>query len=323
MSAMTTHASSYDTPQSSRGGVVAREDATMRAPRDGVTAAAVVARKTWRTLEPIHGMIYFAPEAAEEYATLGVTGRSGYFGSRAAPMGAVGAEVVVATFFNFHPDLVRRAMESVWSTTSPGALHAARVRAVDLALRRAFGDTIGGDDLARAAHLARRAAEAATELPEGRPLFAGHAALEWPTERHLELWHAQTLLREFRGDGHVAMLVSEGLSGLDALILHAATGEVPRAALQLTRSWSDGEWDAAVAALHARGVVHADGSFTDDGRRLRDGIEAATDRLAAAPYTALGDDGCTELRTLARPFSKQVIDGGLLTVDPKRFLEAT
>ncbi len=273
------------------------------------------ARKTWRTLEPLHGMIYFAPEAAARYEALGLHGRSGYFASRAAPMGPVPASVVVATFYNFEPALVHEAMRGVWQRTTPHALLDARLAAADAALRRALPGGWVPDDMRTAAGLARRAAEVACEHPEGRPLFAGHAHLPWPDEPHLVLWHAETLLREYRGDGHIAELVVREISGIQALVLHAATGEVPRAALQATRRWSDGDWAMAVDALASRGWVEPDGSFTDTGRQVRDGIEAATDRLASRPYAALGDDRCTRLRALARPWSKAIVAGGLIGFD--------
>lgn len=279
------------------------------------------ARRTWRSLEAVHGMIYFTPDAPPEYANAGVTHhRSAYFGSRVAAMGAVPAEVVIATFFNFHPALVRRAMDGLWERTTPQQLLDARLTAVDVSLRRAFGDDLlGSSELADGAALLRRAAEVACEQPEGRPLFAGHARLPWPDEPHLVLWHAQTLLREFRGDGHIAALVCEGLGGLDALISHAAAGDVPRAALQATRAWSDDEWDAGVASLAWRGIVHPDGSFTDEGAAQRERIEAITDRLACRPWAAIGPDACDRLRALGKVLTRRVLDTGLLTVDPSRF----
>jgi hypothetical protein len=276
----------------------------------------IVARRTWRTLEPIHGMIYFAPEAAGAYAAIGITGRSGYFASRAAAMGAVGADVVVATFFNFQPDLVRYAMRGVWEAATPAAVTAARLAAADQALRRAGGDLIDSPALREAAALAREAALSASARPEGRPLFAAHAALAWPDAPHLALWQAQTLLREFRGDGHIAALLLAGLSGLDALVLHAATGEVPRAALQSTRAWSDDVWAAAVDALATRGLVDASGAFTERGREVRATIEDQTDRAAAAAYEPLGEEGCAALRRLARPLSQAVVASGSLSGAP-------
>jgi hypothetical protein len=281
----------------------------------GITPAAQWARKTWRTLEPIHGMIYFAPEAQARYEALDLHGRSGYFASRAAPMGPVSAPVVIATFFNFEPGLVRDSMRGVWDRVAPGALLDARLAAADDALRRAVPDGWPADAMAEAAALARRAADAAAEHLEGRPLFAGHAGLPWPDESHLVLWHAQTLLREFRGDGHIAELVVRDISGIEALVLHAATGEVPRGALQATRRWDDDAWATAVDALASRGWVDADGTFTDAGRGVRGEIEAGTDRLASAPYAALGEDGCARLRELARPWSKAIVAGGFIGFD--------
>ena len=133
---------------------------------------------------------------------------SGYFASRAAALGAVGAEVVKATFYNFDPGLVERSMDGAWETAAPEQLSAARLTAADRMMRRLAGDMI--DSLAPAAEIARTAALAACERPEGRALFAGHAQLGWPEEPHLVLWHAQTLLREFRGDGHIAALTAQG-----------------------------------------------------------------------------------------------------------------
>lgn len=268
----------------------------------------VMARKMWRTLEPYHGLIYFAPEAATAYEALGVTGRDGYFASRVAAMGAVPAEVVIATFYNFNPDLVRAAVPRAWAATTPAALVEARLSAADAALRRMLGDDLARPELARAAELARIAAGSCTL--EGRPLFAAHASLSWPTAPHLALWHAVTLLREFRGDGHLAALVDADLRGIDALVVHAASGEVPRVALQTTRAWSDAAWDASVERLALRGLVDADGAFTPAGASLRQHVEDRTDALAMAPWSALGPDGCDELRSIVRPLSKAIVEGG-------------
>ena len=285
---------------------------------------ALTARKTWRSMEAVHGMIYFTPDAPPAYAAVGITSaRSGYFASRVAPMGAVPAEVAIATFYNFNPALVRRAMENVWTLSSPMAMLTARLNAVDSSLRRAFGDEIlQSVELAEAAGLTQRAALVACERPEGRPLFAGHAALPWPEEPHLALWHGQSLLREFRGDGHIAALTLEGLSGLEALISHAASGDVPAAVLKASRAWSDDEWAAGVESMAARGLVDADGNFTDAGRAQRQAIEDATDRAAMAPYEAIGDDNALTLRGTGRTLTKLVVEAGLLAVDPKRLLDA-
>jgi hypothetical protein len=269
--------------------------------------AGLLARKTWRTVEPLHGMIYFVREGVEAYAALGIQGRTGYFASRSAAMGAVSAEVVKATFFNFNPALVSAAIPAAWSITTPDALLAARLAAVDKACRRLLGDdVIGSDEVRRAAALARTAAEEASARVEGRPLAAGHAGLPWPDDAHLVLWHAQSILREFRGDGHIALLVTRGLGGLDALITHAASGEVPADLLRTTRGWPEEDWDAAVDSMRSRGWITSDKEITFSawGATQRREIEEQTDELASAPYAALGDEGCSELRTLVRPWSK-------------------
>ncbi|HEX7165653.1 MAG TPA: hypothetical protein VF230_01605, partial [Acidimicrobiales bacterium] len=207
----------------------------------------VVARKTWRTLEPLHGIIYFAAEREEMFESLGLRSEHGYFVTRAAAMGAVGAEVVVATFFNFHPGFVHAAMRDAWSLTTPGKAVAVRTETAGRMLRRILGDeAVTSTAMREAAAIARDAAEEATLRPEGRALFAGHAALDWPPddEPHVVLWHAQTLLREYRGDAHVAALAMEGVTGCEALVLHAATGDVSPRVLQASRRWSDDEWAA-------------------------------------------------------------------------------
>ncbi len=282
---------------------------------------ALTARKTWRSMEAVHGMIYFTPDAPPAYAAVGIVKpRAGYFISRVAAMGAVSADVVIATFYNFNPSLVRHSMENAWSLTSPAAMLTARLNAVDSSLRRAFGEeVIESVELAEAAGLTQRAALVACERLEGRPLFAAHAALPWPDQPHLVLWHGQTLLREFRGDGHIAALTMEGLTGLEALITHAASGDVPKAALQATRAYSDDQWQEGVDGLAAKGIVDSNGAFTDAGRAQRQAIEEATDRMAIAPYVEIGDDAALTLRGTGKRLTRLVVEAGLLIVDPKRF----
>ena len=225
-------------------------------------------------------------------------------------MGAVSAEVVISTFFNFKPDLVRAAIPRAWEIATPEDLLAARLSAVDKAYRRLLGDdVVESDAMRRAAELARVVADDATTRLEGRPLCAGHARLDWPDQPHLALWHAQSILREFRGDGHIALLVIHELSGIEALITHGAGGDVPLARLRSTRGWTDVEWSAAEASLRRRGWLSGESgaaTFTEWGAAQRQEIEDETDRLAAAPYAKLGDEACAELRSLTRPWSTVV-----------------
>jgi len=274
------------------------------------TADAVRARKCWRTLEPYHGFIYFAPEAAEEYAALGVEGRTGYFLSRSAAMGRASAATVVATFYNFNPSLVLHAMDGVPEGLDVADVVAARYRAVDRVLRDRLGDAVTAPEMTRAADLAQQATAGLVERCVGRPLAAAHAALPVPDEDHLRLWWAITALREYRGDGHLVALVDAELSGLEALVVHAASGDVGADVLKATRAWPDTDWDRAVDALAARGLLESDGTFTAAGAELRQQIEDRTDRLAAPAWSQLSDDEGAELRDLVRPWSKAVFAGG-------------
>ena len=268
------------------------------------------ARDLWQGLEPLHAMIYFAPEGFEEYTAIGLEGMGqGYFAARAAAMGAVPAEVVTATFFNFHPALVASSIPAAWDIASPAEVLAARHRAVDRALRRLLPEEVlTGPEVAEALTLARAASEGCT--PQGRPLYAAHASLPWPEAPHVALWHAIALLREFRGDGHIAAMVTHGMGPLTAIVLHGATGEFPVALLKLTRAWPEADWDAEVTRLQALGWLDDDEQLTATGRAARASIEDATDAAALAPWDHLGSDGCARLLELGRPLSAAIIDAG-------------
>ena len=276
-------------------------------------------RTTFQAVEPIHAMIYFTPHFLPAYEAVGLRGRRmGYFASRAAAMGPVPADVVIATFFNFNPDLVRGAIPDAWALASPEAILGARLSAADISLRQAWGDQVASAEVAEAAELAKVAALAAVQWPHGRPLFGAHAELPWPAEPHLALWHAQTLLREYRGDGHVALLTAAGLTPVEALVTHAAAGPVTDAALRASRAWGDEDWAAGVAGVRARGWL-ADGddlALSEAGRVFRQDLEDRTDELAVAAYAALGAAGCARLTELARPLSQAVIDSGLYRTVP-------
>lgn len=271
------------------------------------------ARRLWRVLEPLHALIYFAPEALDHYRQVGLKGGwMGYFASRSAPMGPVPPQVVTATFFNFAPPMVERAIPDAWALAEPATILSARLAAADIALRRLLGDDIASPEVAEAAEIARAATEVATT--EGRPLFGGHAALAWPDEPHLRLWHAATLLREHRGDGHVAVLTAESVTGLEAHILIVGQGVMPRSTMQAVRGWTDEEWDAAAEGLRSRNLIDGDDELTDEGRDLRTRVEARTDRLAVTPYSKLGGQRTERLYELARPLALRIVDQGGLPI---------
>jgi hypothetical protein len=261
-------------------------------------------------LEPLHGMIYFAPEAREEYAAFGLDNQaSGYFPARAAALGRVPWQVVQATFFGFSPFAVEYGMTGAWDRVSPEDLIAARYRAADGALRRMCGELIDDPALKEAVDLYRTAT---VELPrEGRPLYAANAALPWPNEPHLALWHGQNLAREFRGDGHLAALIALDINAPQSLVLHGAfAGETITAFLKQSRAWSPEQWDEAVGQLADRGWVTADGALTDTGRRVREGIETTTDELALQMWHRIDEDGCARLREIVLPLVRAIVDAG-------------
>lgn len=259
-------------------------------------------------------MIYFTPYRRDAYGRIGITDqRMAYFASRSAAMGPVPAETVVATFFNFNPVIIHKAIPTAWDITTPGRVLAARLEAVDLSLRQAWGEAVDGPQVREAADLAWRVAGRACERPQGRPLFGAHAALPWPDAPHLVLWHAQTLLREYRGDGHVALLLTEGLDGVEALITHAATGAIPADSLRTTRAWTERDWVAGVDRLRSQGWL-AGGpelALSAVGQLRRQSIENRTDELACYPYEAIGEDGCARLAELTGPLSRAIMAADL------------
>lgn len=268
------------------------------------------AREMWKVLEPFHAITYFSPETRKATDALGLKGGwMSYFGCRAAPLGPAGPEIVAAVFYNFHPAMVARSLPDAWTYATPAQLLDARLTAVDTAVRRLFA----GGAFERAAELGRRAAELAPVA--GRPIAAANAALEWPTEPHLVLWQATTILRESRGDGHVAALVAAGLSPCQALVTISAAGGPAKEVFQLNRRWSDEEWAAASDDLRSRGLLDADGALTDAGRVLRQQVEDTTDALADQGWRALGDDLSSELYDVVRPFSAELMSAGLIPAD--------
>lgn len=267
----------------------------------------ILARKMWATLEPVHAMVYFAPEAFAEWDNLGFPHRGmGYFASRAAAMGRVEAPVVTATFYNFNPALVERFIPAAWDHAAPEEVLTRRLHAVDVALRRFLGDGVESDEMSWAADTAMEAASACPT--EGRPLFAAHAGLDTPETPHQRLWHGLALLREFRGDGHVHALVSASVSPTEALVSYAATGQAFNADFyRRSRGWPEEEWAAAEHRLRQRGWLDGDGALTDQGQAGREAIEAETDRLAAPPWTAIGEDTADRLRATIRPWARTIV----------------
>jgi hypothetical protein len=269
-----------------------------------VMNAAGLARLAHPGLEPLHTMTYQAPEVLAAYSALGITGwMRGYFASRSAPLGQVPAEVVIATFYNFSPRVIRKVIPSVWDLITPEEVTTARYVGVSAAYERILGAAaLDSPEMAEAARLAR---EATTVLTlEGRPLYAAYAALAWPEPAHLQLFHAVTLLRESRGDGHIAALVLAGLSGIEAFATYLPlAAHIPPKPYRQSRGWSDEEWDETVATLVDRGLLDPTGALTERGAALREDLEVQTDQGASSPYELLGEGRTARLLELVEPWT--------------------
>ena len=183
-------------------------------------------RHFWTLIEPIHAITYFAPECQEVFEAAGLKGFwRGYFGGRAAPLGAVGAGPILALFFGFHQDFVARAVPDIWQRCSPIDALGARLAGVDAAWS-VHVERVDKMQLKRAAFILRIAAESVAD--DRRPMFQANLAIDAPTEPHLALWHWATVLREHRGDGHLialgahAMRTSSGSPARASLLKHSS-----------------------------------------------------------------------------------------------------
>lgn len=254
----------------------------------------------WSLFEPIHAVTYFSPVGRAAFEAAGLRGFwRGYFAGRAAPLGPVPAAPVTAAFFSFAPHVVARALPAVWALASPERALAARVRGAVDALTP-LARMLEPHDLAEAVELIEAAVDKLDTA--GRVLGAANAALPPPESLLGRLWQASTTLREHRGDGHVAALVTAGLGGCEALVLRAGH-DLSREVLQ-PRGWSDEDWAAAAGRLANRGWLDTAGRVTTAGINGYERIEADTDALAAVPWNALGAGPTTRLTVLLTPLAK-------------------
>lgn len=271
-----------------------------------------MARALWHRLEALNAVTYFSSECREAPARLGLRGFwMGYFACRAAPMGAVEAAVVEATFFNFHPERVRRAIPDAWAIVEPKAVLAVRSEAAATALRRVLSDGAADRLAEKALPVLEETIGRATGA--GRPLFSANRDTAVPEDSVAALWQAATTLREHRGDSHVALLSCEGLDGCEAHVLFAACEAVPAEMYQQSRGWSAQDWQAAVERLIARRLLTEDGDPTGQGRELRVEIEQRTDDLAVEPYASIREDSIRRLLADLTVAAEQVAASGEIT----------
>ena len=264
------------------------------------------ARRMFELVEPIGGLPYSVDEPTEAMFALGFTNFwDTYFAGRAAPLGLVPAEVVDALFYNFAPGEVARHIPKVWRTTTPQAAIAARQAGCAKALRRLLGDHVESAPFARATELLTRAATSAPV--EGRPMYAALRALPIPDDVVTRMFHAASLLREHRGDGHIAALMVEGVGGLEAHVLVALDMGMPAAEFGRIHHLPTAQIDAVVEGMRARGLVDDSGGMTAVGTAVKQRVEDLTDELAATPYEALTTDELDELMTALEPLAALII----------------
>jgi helix-turn-helix protein len=258
-------------------------------------------RPMWTLFEPVHAVVYFAPQSRAAFEEAGLRGFwRGYFAGRAAPLGPVGPGPVYAAFYGFAPEMITRALPDVWQRATPAQALAARARGARTALTELLAG-VAPQTVAAAAELARAAAEE-VDLG-GRVLAAANADLPWPDDPLDALWQAATVLREHRGDGHIIALAAAEVDGVTALAWRAALDN-GREHLQPYRGWTDEQWRAALDGLTARGWLDAEGVVTGAGRAAHDDVERMTDRLAARPWRRLGPDRTERLAELLRPMAR-------------------
>ena len=254
----------------------------------------------WTLFEPIHAVTYFTPESRSAYEQAGLRGFwRGYFAGRAAPLGAVGPAVVAASFFNFAPAFVARAIPGVWELITPE--EALRVRLAGAT--SALGRLLAGQE-AQATAAAELLWRAIGELDfSGRVLASANAALPVPGGSLAGLWQAATLLREHRGDGHFAALAAADVDGCEAVVLRCCL-DLRREDMQPVRGWTDEAWDDALSRLAARGWVAADGTLTSAGREAHAAVEDATDRAASRPWARLRPEATAEIAAALTPLAR-------------------
>lgn len=278
-----------------------------------------MARSMWTLFEPVHAVTYFAAEARSAYEQAGLRGFwRGYFAGRAAPLGAASAAVVAASFFNFAPAFVARAIPGVWELITPE--EALRVRLAGAA--EGLGRLLAGQE-AEAAAAGDLLWRAIGELDfSGRVLAAANAALPVLPGADVaassassassaslaaaglgRLWQAATLLREHRGDGHFAALAAADIDGCEAVVLRCCL-DLRREDMQPVRGWTDEAWDGALSRLAARGWVGADGTLTSAGREAHAAVEDATDRAASRPWARLGPEATAEIAAALTPLAR-------------------
>ncbi len=262
-------------------------------------------RQIWATLEKLHIVTYFVRECRDAYKSLGVENVwSRYFAGRAAPMGRVTYETIVATFYNFSPSMVKEHAESVWEAAGPESFVSARFRGADNALQRLLGEYINFPEIGTVPSLVYDIALKGS--PEGKPIYSANLGVSVPDKLHLKLFHAATLVREYKGDIHNSILLSSDVSGLQAHILLSSIGHMSKEKVLSSRGWSEQQWLMDQRNLQSRGLLGEDGLLSQDGLAFRVEIEGKTETLAAKLWDNLDDKALGEINESLSPLNRQL-----------------
>jgi helix-turn-helix protein len=269
-----------------------------------------VARRLFQLVEPVAVVTYMADEPTDAVMALGLpTVWDAYFAGRAAPLGRdAPAALVHALFYNFADGEVARHIPHVWHMVTPEAANAARQQGSVAALRRILGDLADAPGVARAADLLIKAGTSAPT--EGRALYASVRTLPLPTEPVARLWHGANLLREHRGDGHVAALLTAGVGGTEAHVLHALSENTPAEKFGRVSHLPGAQLAAVVDGMRARGLIGADGWLTAAGRQTKDRVESVTDELATPAYDGLDPSELDQLVDDLEPLAAVLVAAG-------------
>jgi hypothetical protein len=261
-----------------------------------------IARRMFELVEPIGLIPYSADEPNEAMFALGFTNYwDTYFAGRAAPLGHGPAEVVDALFYSFAPGEVARHIPKVWRITTPELALSARQLGCANALRTILGDRVDAPSFARTTELLVRAA---TSAPlEGRPMYAALRAIPIPDDVVVRLFHAASLLREHRGDGHIAALMVEGVGGLEAHALVALDMNMPPEKFGRIHHLPTPQLAAVTDGMRERNLIGADGWLSEEGRAVKQRVESMTDDLAAKPYEGLEPGELDELMAALEPLA--------------------
>jgi hypothetical protein len=270
----------------------------------------LMARRLFELVEPVAVVTYMANEPTEAVMALGLRNVwDAYFAGRAAPLGRdVPPAVVHALFYNFAEGEVARHIPRVWDSVTPEAANAAREKGSVAALRRILGDLADDPSVTRSAEIVMKAGTSART--EGRGMYAAVRTLPVPTESLARLWHGANLLREHRGDGHVAALLTVGIGGTESHVLHALSEGMPPEQFGRVSHLPRSRLAAVVDGMRTRGLIGDDGWLTATGQHAKERVEALTDELAAPAYDTLDPDELDQLVEDLAPLAAVLVAAG-------------